>query len=219
MQKYKKIILLILITLIITNCGNKNYKLNEEITLKGRISTTEITKDNETKKVKVLNLDEPIIIDGTKINKIEIDYDKGIKDDYDITIMGKITENNSSNGDLSYSFKVSDIDNILSFINTFGNDDFTFAIPSELMKKINVKEIDKGFTIYSSENSEILSIKAVSKAEFNKINTGNIEKVTSNRNKVVIIEFSSTDKENDNYETASEVLNELPKIKSTVQLK
>ncbi|HAB67095.1 MAG TPA: hypothetical protein DCE23_06985 [Firmicutes bacterium] len=219
MQKYKKIILLILITLIITNCGNKNYKLNEEITLKGRISTTEITKDNETKKVKVLNLDEPIIIDGTKINKIEIDYDKGIKDDYDITIMGKITENNGSNGDLSYSFKVSDIDNILSFINTFGNDDFTFAIPSELMKKINVKEIDKGFTIYSSENSEILSIKAVSKAEFNKINTGNIEKVTSNRNKVVIIEFSSTDKENDNYETASEVLNELPKIKSTVQLK
>lgn len=219
MQKYKKIILLILITLIITNCGNKNYKLNEEITLKGRISTTEITKDNETKKVKVLNLDEPIIIDGTKINKIEIDYDKGIKDDYDITIMGKITENNGSNGDLSYSFKVSDIDNILSFINTFGNDDFTFAIPSELMKKINVKEIDKGFTIYNSEDSEILSIKAVSKAEFNKINTGYIEKVTSNRNKVVIIEFSSTDKENDNYETASEVLNELPKIKSTVQLK
>lgn len=219
MQKYKKIILLILITLIITNCGNKSYKLNEEITLKGRISTTEITKDNETKKVKVLNLEEPIIIDGTKINKIEIDYDKGIKDDYDITIMGKITENNGSNGDLSYSFKVSDIDNILSFINTFGNDDFTFAIPSELMKKINVKEIDKGFTIYNSEDSEILSIKAISKAEFNKINTGNIEKVTSNRNKVVIIEFSSSDKENDNYETASEVLNNLPKITSTVQLK
>lgn len=222
MQKYKKIIILILLTFLITSCGNKEYKTNEEVTLKGRITTTEITKDNETKKVKVLNLEEPIIIDGTKINKIEIDYDKGIKDDYNITVVGTIEENSGDNNDLSYAFKVLDIDDILSFVNTFGNEDFTFAIPSELIKNITIKEIDKGFAIYSSDNqdNEVLSILAVTKEEFNKLqNDGNIEKVTSNRNKVVIIKFNIKDDNSGEYETIEEIMNNVHRIKSTIQIK
>lgn len=222
MQKYKKIIILILLTFLITSCGNKEYKTNEEVTLKGRITTTEITKDNETKKVKVLNLEEPIIIDGTKINKIEIDYDKGIKDDYNITVVGTIEENSGDSNDLSYAFKVLDIDDILSFVNTFGNEDFTFAVPSELIKNITIKEIDKGFAIYSSDNpdNEVLSILAVTKEEFNKLqNDGNIEKVTSNRNKVVIIKFNIKDDNSGEYETIEEIMNNVHRIKSTIQIK
>lgn len=224
MQKYRKIIILIVLTFLLAGCGQEKYKINEKITLRGTVSTTEITKDDETEKIKVLNLDKPIIVDGTKINKIELDYDRNLKDDYNVTIVGTIKENGKSSYDLSYAFEVIDIDDVLSFVNTFGNDDFTFAIPSDLIKKVIIKEIDRGFTVSSSDNPsyEIFRIVAVTKEEFNKLKndkSGNIQKVNSNYKKVVIIQFNSDDDDNQNYEITSEIVDNINKIKSTIQLK
>lgn len=218
MEVHKKLLILILFTLLLTGCGSEKYKINENTTLKGKITNTEVTKDNETKNVTILNLDEPIIIDGTKINKIEIDYDKDLKNDYDVEINGTIKENKDKDS-VSYSFEVTDIEDVLSFVNTFANKDFSFAVPSDIIKLISIKEIDNGFAFYDSTDSyEILTIESVSKQEFNKLlNSGNVEKAASNREKVIIIKFN-INSENTN-EISKEIFNNIQKIKTTVQIK
>ena len=66
----KKIILIVL-SLILFGCENKGFKINEEITLKGDIDTREIIEDGNYYQIQIISLDEPIIIDGTEINKLE----------------------------------------------------------------------------------------------------------------------------------------------------
>ena len=72
MKKLKKIIVFASIFMFLTGCQNNKFKINEEVTLTGKITNSEIIKDNEKRKVSILNLDEPIIINGTKIKKIEL---------------------------------------------------------------------------------------------------------------------------------------------------
>ncbi len=221
MQKYKKIILLILFTILIAGCSKNEYKVDDEVSLKGKISTTEIRKDDKSETIKMLELDEPIIIDGTKVHKIELDYDKNLKDGYEVEIKGTLKSNGDSNYQLSYAFEVIDIDDVLSYINTFSNEDFSFSIPSELIKKVNVEEIDNGFAIYSANSSsyELFRIYTIPTKEFKSISSSNYIKAVSNAKKVVVIKFNDTEDSEENSSLTNEIMNNINHIKETVHLK
>lgn len=186
MKKFKCIIAFLTFALLLTGCVNKEYELNKETTLTGKVTTNEITKDNETYKVSILTLDKPIVIDGTKIHKIELDYDKKLKDNQEITIKGVI-QNNKSTNSLEYSLKVSDVDDILSFVNTFSNDDFSMTIPTELIKLCSIEEIDNGYTISitsDDKKNEVFRIISLTNKEFKELDQDDniyFEKITSNR--------------------------------------
>lgn len=227
MKKLKKIITLLAISMLLTNCGKEELKVNQEVTLTGTVTTREITKDNETKKVSILNLDEPIIIDGTSINKIELDYDKGLKENEEITIKGTITSNGDSSIDLDYAFSVSDIDDILSYINTFSNEEFSMTIPPEIIKISTIDRIEKGFIISGTDKEnnkfEVFRVICVTNSEFKELNKNEssyIEKAISNKEKTVIIKFPNDDiTSEDNIETVEKIIDELETIKKNVRLK
>ncbi len=227
MKKIKTTIAFILITLLLTSCtSGEKLKVNETATLKGTITTSEITKDNETKKINILNLDKPIIIDGTAINKIEIDYDKDLKDDSETSITGTIKSNSDGDANTKYSIEVNDIDNALSYINTFSNDKFSLTIPAELMRIITVKKIDDGIIIYSSNNmnagGEAYRFIALDNASFKKLTKekGSYEKVVSNKDTTIIIEYPTDNEYEDKYFNEYEkVMDALPSIKNSVRIK
>ena len=90
MKNVKKCITLIFISLLLTGCQKEKFNINEEVILRGKVTTREIIENNESYKVNILNLDEPIIINGTKVKKIELDYDKDLKNDKELEIKGII---------------------------------------------------------------------------------------------------------------------------------
>ena len=145
MKKLKKLVAFIIFSLILTGCQENKFKIDEEVTLTGKITNSEIIQNDEKHKVSILNLDEPIFVDGTRINKIEIEYDKDLKENNEITITGKIKNNSDSHVDLAYSFSVTDVDDILSYINTFSNDDFQMTIPTSIIKTCSIERIDSHF--------------------------------------------------------------------------
>lgn len=227
MKKFKKLVAFVIFSLILTGCQENKFKLNEEVTLKGKITNSEITQNDETHKVSILNLDEPIIIDGTKIKKIEIDYDKDLKENSEITITGTIKSNSDSDIDLAYSFSVSDVDDILSYINTYSNDDFQMTIPTSIIKICSIERIDHGFIIYSSsektKNNEVFRIISLSNEEYNEIkdeNNRSIDKVRSNKEKTVIIRYNNDmEISDDNMDNFDKVIKSIDNIKNTVKLK
>lgn len=226
MKKYHKIILLFIMSFLLTGCFSEKYNLNEETTLKGIVHTNEIIKDNQSYMISILELDNPIIIEGTKINKIAIDYDKTLRDDTEVTIDGTITDNDNQNLDLTYSIKVNDIDNILSYINTFSNDTFSVTIPTEIIKICDIKSIDNGFSISKKDKNQksvtLFNIIAVSNEEFNNLRENesiSIEKVTSNKEKTIIVLYSTEEYENDDYTEYNKIISNIDKIKDTVVMK
>ena len=227
MKKIKTTIAFIIMAFLITSCTTgEKVKLNETTTLKGTISTSEITKDNETKKINILTLDEPIIIDGTSVNKIEIDYDKDLKDNTETSITGTIKNNGEGNANVKYSIEVDDIENALSYINTFSNDKFSITIPANLMKIATVKKIDNGFIIYSSNNmeygGEACRLIAMDSDEFKKLTkeNSNFEKVKSDKNITVIIKYPTDNEYSDEYFNEYEkVMNSITQIKNSVRIK
>ncbi len=227
MKKFKKLVAFVIFSMVLTGCGTNKLKINEEVTLKGKITNSEITMDNEIHKVSILNLDEPIVIEGTKIHKIEIDYDKDLKENSEITITGKIQNNTDSNIDLAYSFSVSDVEDILSYINTYSNEDFSMIIPTSIIKTCSIERIDNGFIIYSSgektKNNEVFRIISLTNEEYKEIkdeNDRSIDKVKSNKDKTVIIKYNNdmeiSDKNMDNFD---KVIKSIDNIKNTVKLK
>lgn len=224
MKRIKNCIVLIFLSLLLVGCQKEEFTINEEVILKGKVVTREITENNESYKVNILNLDEPIIINGTKIKKIELDYDKDLKNDQEIEIKGILKNNDNSNIDISYSFSVSDVDDLLSFVNTYSNEDFSMTIPIEIIKICSIKRIDNGFTIYnSSDSNEIFSIKVVSNEEFSLLQQNynrSIEKVISNKKKTVIIEYKNDTTSSDEYnEEINQIIKQIDTIKNTVKLK
>ena len=97
------------------------------------------------KMISVLTLEEPVVIDGEIVRKIELEYDKDLKTDTDITITGTIKDNGNST--YEYLFSASSINDILSYVNTFSNEDFSITIPVELMKELFVEKIDNGYKV------------------------------------------------------------------------
>ena len=227
MKKIKTTIAFIIMAFLITSCTTgEKVKLNETTTLKGTISTSEITKDNETKKINILTLDEPIIIDGTSVNKIEIDYDKDLKDNTETSITGTIKSNNDGDSSVKYSLEVNDIENAFSYINTFSNNKFSVTIPAELMKIVTVKKVDDTIIIYSSNNieagGEACRFTALDNASFRKLTKekSSYEKVKSNKDLTIIVEYPTDNEYTEKYFNEYEqIMNSLGAIKNSVRIK
>ncbi len=96
----KRIFITIMISFLLFGC-NQNNKLNQEITIKGTIDTKDIIEDGNYHQIQIMSLDEPIIIEGTEISKIEITSDKQITEN---EVTGILSEDTIS--DLSYSIKI-----------------------------------------------------------------------------------------------------------------
>lgn len=227
MKKFKRILLLLGLTILLTNCGKEELELNKEVTLTGTISTSEIITNNETKKVNILNLDEPIIIEGNTIKKIELEYDKGLKDNSEISIKGTLKSNSDSKTDLSYSLDVLDIDDILSYINTFSNEEFSVTIPPEIMKIVAIKKIDNGYIIYNSndmlDNNEVFRIIAVSNSEFKELTKNEstyIEKAKSDKEKTIVIKYPrNTEYQEEYLKVTQDIISQIDTIKNNVRIK
>ena len=89
MKKFRRIITLLIMTLLLTNCGKEKLSLDEEVTLTGRITHQQITENDSMKMISVLTLEEPVVIDGEIVRKIELEYDKDLKTDTDIVAVLK----------------------------------------------------------------------------------------------------------------------------------
>ena len=223
MKKFKRIITLIIMTLILTNCGKEKLSLNEEVTLKGRITHQEVTENNSTKKISVLTLDEPIVIDGDLVRKIELDYDKDLKTDTDITITGVIKNNGDST--YNYLFSANDIDDILSFVNTFNNGTFSMTIPTNIIKDVIVNKIEEGYAVYldnDGEKVEIFQVIAVSQLEYEELKNDDeieLEVAHSKGDKKVLIVYSTEEVPDKLLDTLEDVNKQMPTIKGNIRLK
>ena len=221
MKKFRRIITLLLMTLLLTNCGKEKLSLNEEVTLAGRITHQQITENDTMKMISVLTLEEPVVIDGEIVRKIELEYDKDLKTDTDITITGTIKDNGDSTYD--YLFSASSINDILSYVNTFSNEDFSITIPVELMKELFVEKIDNGYKVsieYKDKKYEVFRAISVTKAEYNNIkNDSSIEVAKSNDTKKIIIVYSDDDIPEEKIDVAEDIYKSMPKITGNIRIK
>ena len=215
MKRY--IIVLLLIVLLLTGCKKESYSINDNAKLEGTINIE--TKDEETKAY--LTLDEPIIIGDETINKIEIDYDKELKDNSRTTIEGTIKEDNGT-----YTLQVEDIDNLLSFINKYSNDVFNLTIPTEIVKITTVEKTDTGFIIYSASNisngGKVLEIKYVTNTEYRKISNKKqvVERITSNDKYTIIAIYpTTTEYSKENAKEYEIISDHIKAIEKSVKLK
>ena len=223
MKKFKRIIALMLMTLIITNCGKEKLSLNEEVTLKGRITHQEVTENYVIKMISVLTLDEPIVIDGDLVRKIELDYDKDLKTDTDITITGVIKNNGDST--YNYLFSANDINDILSYVNTFNNGTFSMTIPTSIIKDVIVNKIENGYAVYldnDGEKIEIFKVLALTKAEYETLkNTEDLEfeVAHSKGDKKAVIIYSTEEVPDNQLDTLEDINKQMPIIKGNIKLK
>ena len=102
------------------------------IEIKGTIGTRTIEEDGVEKEINILIPTNPIIIDNKTIEEIEIDYDKTLKDDYNVTIKGKIN-NDTELSSNDYSIIVEDVDDVSSLTNTYHHSDFSMTIPTSII--------------------------------------------------------------------------------------
>lgn len=223
MKKFKRIITLILMTLILTNCGKEKLSLNEEVTLKGKITHQEVTENNITKMISVLTLDEPVVIDGDLVRKIELEYDKDLKTDTDITITGVIKDNGDST--YNYLFSANDIDDILSYVNTFNNGTFSMTIPTNIIKEVTVTKIENGYSIKLDNNGkkvEIFQVITVTKSEYELLKDDEnieLEVAHSKGEQKAIIVYSTEEVPDNLLDTLEDINKEMPKIKGNIRLK
>lgn len=223
MKKLKRIITLILMTLLLTNCGKEKLSLNEEVTLKGRITHQEVMENNTIKMISVLTLDEPVIIDGDLVRKIELEYDKDLKTDTDITITGTI----KNNGDATYNylFSASGINDILSFVNTFSNDTFSMTIPTSIIKDVSIKKIENGYSISIDDNDskiEIFQVVSMTKAEYELLKLDDdidFEVADSKGEKKVLIIYSDQEVPDRLLDTLEDINKTIPTIKGNIRIK
>lgn len=221
MKKFRRIITLLIMTLLLTNCGKEKLSINEEVTLTGRVTHQEIMDNDAIKKISVLTLEEPVVIDGNLVRKIELEYDKDLKTDTDITITGTIKNNGGST--YNYLFSANSINDILSYVNTFSNDDFSITIPVELMKELFVEEIDNGYKVsieYKNKKYEIFKAISVTKAEYNDIkNDSSVVLAKSNENKKIIIVYSEDEVPEAKIDVAEDVYKSMSKITGNIRIK
>ena len=221
MKKLKRIITLLIMTLLLTNCGKEKLSLNEEVTLTGRVTHQEIMDNDAIKMISVLTLEEPVVIDGDLVRKIELEYDKDLKTDTDITITGTIKNNDGST--YNYLFSANSINDILSYVNTFSNDDFSITIPVELMKELFVEEIENGYKVsieYKNKKYEIFRAISVSKSEYNDIkNDSSIVLAKSNDKKKIIIVYSEDEVPEAKIDVAEDVYKSMSKITGNIRIK
>ena len=112
MNKINKIIILLLLLTLLPACHKlDNSRDNNIITLTGFIKTHEIFKDGQSYQVSILNLNQPIIINGTSIKTVSINSNQELTDNSQITLNGILQSNDNPILNTSYSFTVLDIPN------------------------------------------------------------------------------------------------------------
>lgn len=221
MKKIKILLAFTFIILLIAGCDkSEKYETEKTTTLKGKIIINTIKKDGKDERVSILELEKAISIDGVITDKIEIEYDKSLKDNTETTITGTLKENDGSTS-LKYAIEVDSIDNILSYINTFSNDIFSVAIPAKLMKTVSIKEITNGYIVYSSTNKEAFKIIALTPDEYKKIIKEDIrfDKIKSNKEYTVVIIYSTNSDEEELNKAEQSLYSEIDNIKGSVKLK
>ena len=221
MRKKRILIIFTFIILLLVGCDkSEKYETEKTTTLKGKIVINTIKKDGETKNISILELEKAINIDGVITDKIEIEYDKNLKNDTETTITGTLKANLDGETNLKYSISVDSIDNILSYINTFSNEVFSVAIPAKLMKTVSVKEITDGFIIYSSETNEACKIIAMTNDDYKRLSKDDIrfEKIKSNKEYSIVLIYPNTSSEEPTEEEQL-LFEEIENIKSSVKLK
>lgn len=221
MKKFKRIITLLLMTLILTNCGKEKLSLEEEVTLTGRITHQEILDNNSMKMISVLTLEEPVVIDGDLVSKIELEYDKDLKTDQDITITGTIKNNSGST--YNYLFSASSINDILSYVNTFSNKDFSITIPVDLIKDVIVDKVDNGFKVsveYKQKKYEVFRAISVTKSEYSDLKSSNkVELAKSKDDKRVVIVYGDEEIPEEKSDVLENIDKSIPKIKGNIRIK
>lgn len=221
MKKFKRIITLLLMTLILTNCGKEKLSLEEEVTLTGRITHQEILDNNSMKMISVLTLEEPVVIDGDLVSKIELEYDKDLKTDQDITITGTIKNNSGST--YNYLFSASSINDILSYVNTFSNKDFSITIPVDLIKDVIVDKVDNGFKVsveYKQKKYEVFRAISVTKTEYSDLKSSNkVELAKSKDDKRVVIVYGDEEIPEAKSDVLENIDKSIPKIKGNIRIK
>ena len=227
MKSVNKKIIISLAILTMCSCAQKenSYKTDEEIEIKGTISSKTIIEDGIEKEINVLIPTNPIIVDNKTIKEIEIDYDKSLKDDYKVTIKGKIQDIALGNSD--YSIAVKDIDDVSSLTNTYHHEDFSMTIPSSIIKYCSIEKTERGFVVYSRSNKEyggeVFTIESLTKEQFNEIRndeTKYIERITSNSKKTIVMEFPTTTEYSDEFADEYELIgNSINQIKNNIKQK
>lgn len=228
MKKLKKLALLFISVLFLSGCGNNKYKVEEEVTLNGTIKNKQVIVDGQTKEISVLELDEPITIGDKKFHQIELISDKKLKNQSEVSIKGVIKDGNKASVlDLDYLFDVNDIDNVLSYVNTFSNEDFSLTIPSSLIKLCTIEQIEKGYIVYSTNNKdvggEVFRVLSVTTKEFRDLQNDDtvlIEKISSDKEKTIIIEYPKTTEFKDEYaDEYEEIVSNITTIKNNIKIK
>ena len=213
MNKIKRLLTILAFSLLLTGCGKEQFKTSDEASLTGTI----VLKEIDQKEVSVLKLDEPVIIDNQEVSEIEIAYSKELKESSKVTINGKIEKSNDK-----YSIIVSDVDNILSYVNKYSNDVFSFTIPTDIIKICTVEKIDNGFVIYSTANKEaggeVMRIVYVTPNEYSRLRDSSnydVQKIKSNRKYTIALITPTTtqykDEFLDEYEQINDHTNEIEK--------
>lgn len=227
MKSVSKKIIVSLAVLTMCSCAQKenSYKTDEEIEIKGTISSKTIIEDGVEKEINVLIPTNPIIVDNKTVKEIEIDYDKSLKDDYDVTIKGTLQDIAKGNND--FSIAVEDIDDVSSLTNTYHHEDFSMTIPSSIIKYCSIEKTECGFIVYSRSNKpyggEVFTVEALTKDEFNELKkdeTKYIERITSNSKKTVVIEFPTTTEYSDEFAEEYETIgNAINQVKNNIKQK
>ena len=221
MKRLKILTFLLLIILILAGCDKaEKYEVDKTTTLKGKIVINTIKDGEETKEVSILELEKAISINGVVTDKIEIEYDKSLKNNSETTITGTLKANTGST-DLKYSISVDSVDNILSYINNFSNDRFSFAIPPKLMKIVTVKEINEGFIIYSANSEEAFKIISVTPEEYKELSKNDLQMEVARNNKkfYVIIIYPKDDESKEPTKEEQQLYKEIETIKSSIKIK
>ena len=94
MKRLKILTFLLLIALLLVGCDKvEKYEIDKTTTLKGTIVINTIKDGDETKNVSILELEKAISINGVITDKIEIEYDKSLKNNSETTITGILKVN------------------------------------------------------------------------------------------------------------------------------
>ena len=143
-----------------------------------------------------------------------------------MVIKGKIN-NNTELSSNDYSIIVEDVDDVSSLTNTYHHSDFSMTIPTSIIKLCSIEKTEKGFIVYSRSNKEyggeVFTVEALTKSEFNEIrkdNTKYIEKITSNNEKTIVMEFPTTTEYGDEFAEEYETIgNSITQIKNNIKQK
>ncbi len=105
-MKIRRLAILVFLLMLLVGCSNK---LDKEVTLTGEIITREIMVNSEGHKVSILDLDEPLVIQGIAVNSVKLSDNKDIENNTKVVVQGILEENKDEDLDIRYEVNVKNI--------------------------------------------------------------------------------------------------------------